>query len=114
MVPPPFTRGSCTTRSFALSGPNDLVVHDPRVNGGGTITLAAPTSYTGSTTIRVGILRLDFAAATAPTDNIIATTSALAMQGGNLTLAGRAGGSSTQTFASTILTGASSSTLTPS
>jgi autotransporter-associated beta strand protein len=66
--------------------------------GTGTLTLSAVQGYTGTTTIGGGTLLLDFAAA--GSDNIISTSSPLAMQGGTL----KFNGSGTQSFASTAFT----------
>lgn len=102
------------TGAHALSGANDLVAHDPRVNGGGTIVLAAPTSFSGTTTVQGGTLRINFGASTAPVSNIIVPTSPLVLKGGGLALTGSAGGPSTQTFASTTLAGHATTSFTAS
>jgi autotransporter-associated beta strand protein len=70
------------------------------VNGGGTVTLNAQNTYTGSTSINGNTtLALNFAAAGAPTTNIISTSSALILNGGTLSL----NSAGTQTFANTTL-----------
>src|SRR3546814_150834 len=55
--------------------------------GAGTLTLSGTNSYTGATNVGGGTLALDFAAASAPTANIIDGSSTLYMSGGTLSLA---------------------------
>src|SRR3546814_2415738 len=66
--------------------------------GAGTLTLSGTNSYTGATNVGGGTLALDFAAASAPTANIIDGSSTLYMSGGTLSLAGAAGEANVQTF----------------
>lgn len=72
--------------------------------GTGTLTLngTAADTYTGATTINSGTLALDFANRATPT-NLIAATSALSLQGGTLSVLGKATGTTAQTFASTAI-----------
>jgi len=66
-------------------------------SGGGTWNLAGANTYTGNTTINSGLLRLDFSNASAPSTDIISSSSALIMKGGTLALRGKTTGSSSQT-----------------
>ena len=83
--------------------------------GAGKLTLTGANTYTGTTTVNVGTLSLDFAAAGAPTTNIInntANSSGLSLGGGTLSITGKNAGTTSQTFASTFLnSGASTITL---
>ncbi|RUT97686.1 hypothetical protein EOD23_28250, partial [Mesorhizobium sp. USDA-HM6] len=67
--------------------------------GGGTLTLSGANGYTGATTINGGTLALNFAAAGAPASDIIDGASTLVMNGGTLTVTGKAGTANAQTFA---------------
>ncbi|HEY4146948.1 autotransporter-associated beta strand repeat-containing protein [Pinirhizobacter sp.] len=58
--------------------------------GAGTQTLTGASTYSGDTTIGGGTLALNFAAAGAPTSNIIGSASALNLNGGALTITGGA------------------------
>ena len=58
--------------------------------GPGTQTLSTVQTYTGRTTIGGGALRLDFASLATPT-NILNSTSALTLGGGNLSVLGKTG-----------------------
>ena len=64
--------------------------------GGGTVTLTNNNTYTGTTTVNAGTLKLDFNAAGAA-DNIVSSSSALAFGGGTLTINGNASSVSSQT-----------------
>ncbi|UPG96623.1 autotransporter-associated beta strand repeat-containing protein [Luteibacter aegosomatissinici] len=59
--------------------------------GASTATLSGANTYTGATTIGGGTLALDFTVAGAPASNIINAASALNLNGGTLSLKGRAG-----------------------
>jgi len=66
-----------------------------------TATLTGSNTYTGTTAISAGTLKLDFSAVTAPTDNIVnnsANSSALSLSGGTLALTGKASTTNTQRF----------------
>jgi len=72
----------------------------------GAVNLTNANTYTGTTTVGSGTLNLNFAAASAPTNNIISSASALIMGGGGygastLNVATANGASNSQTFAST-------------
>lgn len=87
-------------------------------NGFGVLTLSGANTYTGSTSNRIGTLRLDFTQSGSPADNIIAPGSDLTLGGENagigaeneaeLDLLGNAGAVNSQTFNSTHLTFAGS------
>jgi fibronectin-binding autotransporter adhesin len=66
--------------------------------GAGTQTLTGASTYTGATTIGGGTLALNFAAASAPTSDIIGGASTLSMGGGTLNVIGGAGEANAQTF----------------
>ncbi len=87
------------------------------ISGTGGITLLTGTltaqgtnlSYTGTTTVSGGTLKLDFSQAGAPTTNIISSSSSLALGGGTLTITGNANTTNSQTFNGlTLNVGASS------
>ncbi|MDB6120925.1 MAG: hypothetical protein JWO08_4706, partial [Verrucomicrobiaceae bacterium] len=105
--------GQTGTRTLTLTGTNTddnllaASLGDDGVNassltkaGIGTWVLTGTHSYTGTTTVNAGKLRLDFSGASAPSANIIGSTSALALGGGTLEIKGVSGGSPTQAFAS--------------
>jgi autotransporter-associated beta strand protein len=99
-----------TTYSGTMSGAGGLTKI-----GGGTSTLNGTNTFTGATTVNGGTLALNFnTAALGLNDNIVATSSALALGGGTLQIVGRAGSTNTQTFSGlTINAGGSGLTLTP-
>jgi len=71
--------------------------------GAGTLTLAGTNLYTGTTSANAGNLTLGFSNALAPTDNILSSSSALALGGGTLTLTGKASTANNQTFVGTTI-----------
>jgi fibronectin-binding autotransporter adhesin len=66
--------------------------------GGGTQTLAGTNTYSGATNLGGGTLALNFAAATAPTNDIISSASTLNMGGGTVQMTGAATEANSQTF----------------
>ena len=76
--------------------------------GGGTVICNGSgtnvNTYTGATTLSAGTLSLDFTNLTTPT-NLINSGSALVMGGGTLSVVGKAGAATSQTFAATTFTG---------
>ena len=78
-----------TDFATVISGTGAVTQNSP---GTGTLTLSGANSYTGRTTVNGGTLALAFGAVSA---NIIASTSALTLGGGTLSLTG----TGTQTFA---------------
>jgi fibronectin-binding autotransporter adhesin len=86
------------------------------MTGGGNLTLAGATVYTGNTTVSSGTLNLNFSATGAPATNIInntANSSALVMGGGTLLLTGNASTTNSQQFnGTTFNAGGSAITLT--
>ena len=79
------SNGSATTVALAKSG-------------AGTWVLSGANTYTGSTSVTAGTLKLDFNAAGAPSSNIINSSSALALGGGTLQISGNSSSASSQTF----------------
>jgi autotransporter-associated beta strand protein len=90
--------GASTSYAGVISGTGGL-----RKLGAGTQSLANANTYSGGTRVSGGTLNLDFSAATAPASNITASTSVLTLDGGRLTLTGKANTTNSQTFASTTL-----------
>jgi autotransporter-associated beta strand protein len=80
--------------------------------GAGLLTMTGSNTYSGTTTVNQGTLKLDFSAAGAPANNVInnsAINSALTLGGGNLVIQGKAGAASSQSFNGlTVGAGASS------
>lgn len=68
--------------------------------GAGLWVLTGTSTYTGTTTISAGTLRLDFSGTGAPASNIVGSSSGLVMAGGTLNVKGVASGTPAQTFAS--------------
>lgn len=65
-------------------------------SGAGTQSLSGASTFTGTTTLSAGTLKLDFSAAGAASSNILSPSSALIMSGGTLTLQGKASTSNSQ------------------
>ena len=84
--------GQSTSSSLSMSG-----------HGTWTLKPSSVSTYTGQTTISAGTLSLDFNSLGNPANGVISSSSALAMQGGALSMAAKSTGgvASTQTFAST-------------
>lgn len=70
--------------------------------GDGVLTLAGTNTYSGPTVVQGGVLALDFNAAGAPAADIITDSAGLFLQGGSLTVTGKAGGASSETFIQTF------------
>ena len=66
--------------------------------GTGTQTLSGGNTYTGGTTVGNGLLNLDFSAAGAPTNNILASTGVVNLNGGTLGVTAGSSGSNGQTL----------------
>jgi fibronectin-binding autotransporter adhesin len=79
--------------------------------GSGVWNLSGANTNTGSITVLDGLLRLDFAEASAPSSNILSASSPLAMRGGTLAVRGKASGSTSQTFNGLSLTSGQSKIL---
>ena len=80
------------------------------IKGGvGNVALTGANTYTGATTINLGTLTLDYSAAST-LGNIIGSTgdTPLAINGGTLTVNGKGGQTTTQSFSSTTIGGGSS------
>ena len=112
-----------TARTDVINGTGNVAINGAVVNGtaatgsgltysgSGTLTLSASSSYTGGTGVTSGTLALDFSAAGAPTTNIVSSSSALTLGGGTLNINGKGSATNSQAFASTTLTGNTSSIL---
>lgn len=85
--------GTSTSYAGSIVGSGGLTK-----SGASTLTLSGANTYTGATAINGGTLGLNFAAAGAPTSNIINSASTLNMAGATLNVTGVGGGATTQTF----------------
>ena len=77
--------------------------------GAGTMTLSGANTYTGTTKVNAGTLKLDFSATGAPPANIINTTSnssALSISGGKMHVVGKDGATNSQRFNGVTTSGA--------
>lgn len=74
-----------------------------RKEGLGGLILGSANAYTGQTAVRQGTLTLDFVNASAPTSNIVNSSSGLRLYGGTLTVSGKTLVNNTQTFAGMTL-----------
>jgi fibronectin-binding autotransporter adhesin len=82
------------------------------INGGGTVILdGAASTYAGVTTVNSSTLVENFAFASTPASNLINSSSALSLGGGDLLLNGNASTANSQTFAATTI-GAGGSAIT--
>jgi len=72
--------------------------------GAGTLTLSgnAVNTFTGGVTVNAGTLAINLANLSSPA-NLISNANSLTLSGGTLSLTGKTGGNSTQTFASTSI-----------
>ncbi len=77
-------------------------------NGTGTEILSGANTYTGTTTVNGGTLQLN---ATTATPNVLASTTALTLGGGTLSLQGSLSGAVNQLVASLALTAGTSNTI---
>ena len=120
--------GASSAKTFTLRGSNTglNIIAGIIDNGSGSTraltkldrgqwVLTNNNTFTGSTTVNAGTLKLDASlnAAITPANGIIASTSALTLGGGTLSITG-ATGATAQTFASTALTTNTMSTVTAS
>lgn len=101
------TVGNGVSTDFTYRG---VIQHNVALTKIGTsmLTLTNANTYTGTTTVNVGTLKLDFSAGGAPASNIInnlSNLSALSMGGGTLTLTGKASTINSQSFNGFNLTG---------
>ena len=112
-------------QTLTLGGANGGTISGVIGNGTGTVSLtkastgtwnlngSAVNTYTGTTSVNGGTLALDFANLAAPT-NLINSGSALSMGGGTLSILGKSGVATSQTFTSlTMAAGASKISITP-
>ena len=95
--------GAITTTYNGVLANNGAGTSGLTKEGFGRLTLGGANTYSGPTLVRTGTLTLDFAAATAPTANIVSPSSAL-------TLGGSTAGLGSQTFAALIVQGAAGET----
>jgi len=87
------------TLSVPLAGTNGLTKAGP-----GALSLGGATySFTGGTTVSVGMLALDFSAASSPVTNLIPAANSLTLGGGTLQIIGSSNIVNTQAFAGTVL-----------
>ncbi|MGA2496715.1 MAG: autotransporter-associated beta strand repeat-containing protein, partial [Tepidisphaeraceae bacterium] len=109
----PITFASATNIEFVLNSSNTLTLAKTITgtgtigsdgsltkSGTGTLVLGAATTYTGTTTVNGGMLKLDFSNAAAPQNSVISASSPLVLNGNNATLAitGKASTINSQTF----------------
>ncbi|MEQ3651105.1 autotransporter-associated beta strand repeat-containing protein [Hyphomonas sp.] len=87
------SNGDANSFSGVINGTGGLTK-----SGAGILTLSGANNYSGDTMIGGGALNLDFSAASAPTTNIISSSSSLDLAGGLLDLIGADGKANTQVF----------------
>lgn len=76
------------------------------------LLLQGANTYSGGTTVTSGTLTLDFTGAASPVSDILLSTGAVTLAGGNLTVLGKAATANTQTFPGLSLAANTASTLT--
>lgn len=106
------TNASSAAQTTYITGVIGANVQGVTENGVGTLSLASTNLYTGPTTAAAGTLLLDFAAATAPTSDIVKNSSPLVLSGGTLQVKGSNTVARSQTFSSVSLSTNTSSGLT--
>jgi fibronectin-binding autotransporter adhesin len=79
------TGANVFTIDGVISGPGGVTKTDT-----GNLVLDNAETYTGTTAVNGGTLKLDFTAAGAPASNIISSSSALTLGGGTLNMLGAA------------------------
>ena len=93
-----------------ISGNGTLTMQGFLGLGNWTLNQSASNTYIGTTTVNAGTLTLDFSNLATPT-NLISGNSAVTLGGGTLSILGKPGAATSQTFASLSTTTATSSTL---
>jgi fibronectin-binding autotransporter adhesin len=89
-------QGYTFTIGSPISGPGAVATA-----GSGTLVLCGSNTYTGATTVAIGMLKLDFSQSGAPPANIInnqTDSSSLALGGGTLAILGNANTTNSQQF----------------
>ena len=107
------TSGDATSRTLTIDGAGSTALQGVVSDGGGSgslgltklgtgqLTLSAANTYTGSTIVNSGTLRLDFSATGAPASDIVnnaSNSSGLTLGGGALSVVGKASASNSQRF----------------
>ena len=110
---------SATSYTDTINGSGNVNVNGPITNGGtstlgvltysgtGVLTLSGANTYSSTTNVNSGTLKLDFTAAGAPTSNIIKSGNVLTLAGGTFNVKGSAASGFIQTLG-TLTLGASS------
>ena len=106
--------GQSLTLAGGMDGSNSagLSIINSSVSSG-TVSLVSANVYGGATSITNGMLKLDFSAGTAPTNDIVPYGSALTLNTASLAMVSSASGGASQTIGGLTLTGPTAISLDP-